>query len=113
MADMFRSLEDGDWKFGRGQNDFARGRDALILNLQTRLKSWRRDCFFAAFDGVDYERLLSIGTQSFLDADCKRVILQTDGVLRIDSFESVIVGREYRATARIQTVYGVLEIENA
>ena len=38
-------------------------------------------------DGVDWQNFLDIGKKRFLDIDIKRVILQTEGVLRISSYE--------------------------
>lgn len=102
--------ENGDWVYGKGKNDYKKNRDALIEHLKTRLKSWKYDCFFAEQDGVDYKNFLDRGTKTFLDNDVKRIILQTEGVLRINTFESEISDdREFSANVNIFTIYGNLE----
>ena len=113
---VFRTVDsDGDWRFGAGLSSFSRDLYALIQNLQTRLKSWKGDCFFATDEGVDYANLLDRGTKSLLDLDVKRVILQSEGVMRIQpgTFESEIdpMDRNYSASADILTFYGTITIE--
>jgi hypothetical protein len=35
---IFRGIDiDGDWNFGKGRNDYLRGKKALMVNLKTRL----------------------------------------------------------------------------
>lgn len=101
----------GDWLFGKGLNDYANEFDALKTDLTTRLRSWKFDCFFAIEEGVDYKNFLDKGTKIFLDNDIKRVILQTAGVLRINSFSSDIdpETREFRAETNILSIFGDLE----
>jgi hypothetical protein len=103
--------ENGDWVFGKGKNDYKKDQDALEVSLKTRLKSWKFDCFFDEQEGIDYKNYLDRNTQTFLDNDIKRVTLQTDGILRINSFESEIAvdDREYSANMNILTIYGNLE----
>jgi hypothetical protein len=108
---MIRNVnQDGDWTFGAGLLNYRTGKDELILNLKTRLQSWRNNCFFDRIAGVDYNELLDKGTKPLLDQDVRRVIFQTRGVISIASFESQIVGREYQATIGLNTVYGKLFI---
>jgi hypothetical protein len=106
---IVRALDiNGDFSFGRGKSNYKIGIDAIKQNIQTRLKSWKGDCFFALNDGVDYENFLDKNTKVFLDNDIKRVILQSYGVIRIDSFSSEIVDRDYTATTTVMTVYGII-----
>lgn len=108
-----RSVDsNGDWKFGKGRQNYRRDIEGLKIHLETRLKSWKGDCFFALLDGVDYNNFLDLGTQQFLERDIKRVILQTQEVMRINSFSSFL-DREERnltITAEIDTIYGVLNL---
>lgn len=99
---------DGDWVFGKGKNDYKKDIDALKQIITTRIKSWKRDCFFAPNDGVDYKNFLDRNTKTFLDNDIKRVILQTDGVLRINTYESEINEntREIEIESNILSIYG-------
>ena len=100
---------DGDFTFGKGLSDYRRNLSAILLNIQTRLKSWKGDCFFAAAEGVDYNNFLDVGTKNFLDSDIKRVILQSEGVLKIQTYESVLDrgDRDITIRASIITTFGI------
>lgn len=109
-----RALDiNGDWQFGRGLQSYVTEKNALKQNISTRLKSWKNDCFFAMDDGVDWQNFLDIGMKQYLDIDIKRVILQTEGVLRISSYTSTLDTADRRATitATIGTVFGLVTIE--
>lgn len=111
---IIRALDaDSDWKFGKGKSDYLRNLDAIKLNILTRLKSWKGDCFFAPTEGVDYNNFMDVGTKDFLDRDVKRVMLQSEGVMIINSFESTLErdSRGYSAAANIKTYFGNLGIE--
>jgi hypothetical protein len=110
---IFRGLDSsGDWLFGKGKSDYLRDLNAIKANIETRLKSWKGDCFFAPAEGVDYNNFLDIGTKDLLDLDVRRVLLQSDGVMRIDSFESSLDrgSRGYSAQAEVTTFYGDLTV---
>lgn len=97
---------DGDWKFGKGKNDYLKNRDAIKQNTETRLKEWKGNCFFAPNNGPDYENLLDAGTKNLLDRDIKRVILQSEGIIKIKEFESSVDDdREYSATATLIDIF--------
>jgi hypothetical protein len=104
---MIRSIdENDDWTFGAGMLNYRTGKESLILDLKTRLRSWRENCYFDKTAGVDYNELLEKGTKPLLDQDVKRVAFQTRGVIGITSFESEIVGREYQCRLQLSTIYG-------
>ena len=109
----FRALDsNNDWTFGNGTGDYLRNQDEINVDVATRLRSWVGDCFFALAEGVDYNNLLDIGTKNLLDINIRRVILQTAGVLRINSYESVIdrLPRELTVRAEISTIFGDLTV---
>jgi len=111
---IIRALDsDGDWTFGKGNQNYLKKLDALKLNVVTRIKSWKGDCFYAQAEGVDYNNFLDVGTKDFLDRDIKRVILQTEGVLIINSYNSTLdrETREIRIEANINTIYGNTTVE--
>jgi hypothetical protein len=111
---IIRALDtDFDFTFGKGIQNYLREIDALKLNLQTRLKSWKGDCFYAVAEGVDYNNFLDVGTKEFLDRDIKRVILQTEGVLKITEYESNLERdeREISISATILTIFGIGQIQ--
>ncbi len=106
---IIRALDSSnDWTFGKGIQNYLREVDALKLNIRTRLKSWKGDCFYSTAEGVDYNNFIDVCTKDFLDRDMKRVILQTEGVLKITEFISTLdrTSRELTIEARIATIYG-------
>lgn len=111
---IIRSTDsNGDWVFGKGKNDYLMNLDAVKKNIETRLFSWKGNCFYAAAEGVDYNSYLDIGTKDFLDRDVKRVVLQSEGVLILTAFASVISSdglRAYSATMTITTTFGQMTI---
>lgn len=106
---------DDDWEFGRGQQSYVSDKDAVAQNVKTRLRSWKRDCFFDVDTGVDWTNYLDKGKKTQLDLDIKRVILQTAGVLRINRFSSTLDSgkRNLTVTVTIDTIYGSITIEEA
>jgi len=104
---IFRNLdENGDWTFGRGKNDFLIGQNAIGLNIKTRCYSWLNDCFFAMNEGIDWaERLGSKNQKDLLDADLRRIILASENVTGLVSFDSYLIGRKYTANFSVNTVY--------
>lgn len=106
---IFRALDsNSDWTFGKGKQNYLRDLDAITLNLITRLNQWKGDCYYSPAEGVDYNNFLDKGTKVFLDRDIKRVILQSEGILKINSFESVLSSdiRELEIETSINTIYG-------
>jgi len=109
-----RALDaDHDFVFGRGLQSYKSDLDALKQSVKTRLMQWKNNCFFAMDEGVDYANELDIGTKDALDADVKRVILQTGDVLRIDNYSSTLDtdSRALSISCEIQTKYGNLALE--
>ena len=98
----------GDWTYGKGLSDYLTKLDAILGNVKTRLQSWVGDCFFAPAEGVDYNNYLDKNTEDLLISDLKRVIVQSEGVLRITIFESVLDRdlRDLRTVCEIETIYG-------
>lgn len=111
---IIRNLtSENDWTFGAGIQNYRSNLDAIELNIKTRLQSWKGDCFFAPLEGVDYNNYLDVGTKDFLDSDVKRVILQSEGVIKITVFGSTLERstRAYSAQAEVVTIYGIAEVE--
>ncbi len=105
--------KDGDWLYGKGQSSFSRDIDAVVLNVITRCRSWKGECFFAPAEGVDYNNFLKRGTKELLDMNVKRVILQSEGVLRLVAYESSLEKDDRKLTIKavIQTIYGQANVE--
>ncbi len=105
--------QNGDWVFGRGHSSYAHGLDAILLNIKTRILSWRGDCFFALREGVDYNNILGYGTKDALELAIKRVLLTSKGVRRIVTFTLALKNqnRQVSIKAVIDTTYGQGKIE--
>jgi hypothetical protein len=111
---IIRALDsDGDWTFGKGKSNYRTGLDAIQANIRTRLREWKGDCFYSTASGVDYNNLLDVGTETLLNNDIKRVILQSDGVVKITSYISDFdrIYRTLTVSCEVQTIYGKTFIE--
>lgn len=106
---IFRQLTAlGDWTFGKGINGYARDEAAIELNIKTRLLSWKGDCFFALDDWVDWLSRLDKNQVTNLNNELKLVILQSFGVVSVNSFFGVLnpLTRFYDVTFNIDTIFG-------
>lgn len=104
---LFRNLDaSGDWSFGNGKQDYVDKNRAIGLNIKTRLLSWVGDCFFDQKAGIDWvNRLGSKNQRTLLELDLRRMILQTDGVTGLVSFDTVLVRRAFTANYTVITKY--------
>lgn len=103
----FRNLTpEGDWTFGQGKSSYATQNKAIGLNIKTRLLSWLNDCFFDTGAGIDWPNRLGSKNQRFLlEQDLRRVILQSDGVTGILTFDTILEGRNFTANYSVQTQF--------
>lgn len=103
----FRNLNsDGDWTFGRGAGCYASANQAIGLNIKTRIMSWVGDCFFDLAAGIDWiNRLGSKNQRALLELDLRRIILQSEGVTGILSFDTTLINRNFTANYSVQTIY--------
>ncbi len=104
---IFRNLTaDGDWTFGSGVANYVAQNAAIGLNIKTRLLSWVGDCFFDIPAGVDWvNRLGSKNQRTLLELDIRRIILQSQGVTGIISFDTLLNGRNFTAHYSVNTIY--------
>lgn len=111
---IFRNLDGNfDWTFGNGVANYVSKNAAIGLNIKTRIYSWLKDCFFDQQAGIDWwNRLGSKNQKGLLDADLKRIILQSEGVTGLVSFASVLVGRVYTATYEVSTIYSASYVDS-
>lgn len=108
---IFRQITaSGDWTFGKGKAGYATDEDAIELNIITRLRSWKGDCFFALGDFVDWLSRLDKGQEANLLAEIKSVILQSYGVFSVESISGFLdrSTRNYVLTATINTIFGTV-----
>lgn len=97
----------GDWQFGKGLANYAYNQQAVEENIQTRIKSWVGDCFFALDEGVDWKSRLDVGQKINLQNELKAIILQSYGVVSVDSVVVVFGGdtRLFTLTYVIDTIF--------
>lgn len=104
---IIRNLDqNGDWTFGQGDGNYLAGNAAIGLNIRTRLLSWVGDCFFDTQAGVDWTNRLSLKNQQrILDAELRRIILQSYGVTGIVSYSSTLTDRSFTASYEVNTIF--------
>ncbi len=105
---IIRNLDaTGDWTFGKGASNYARNERAVNLNLQTRLKSWVGNCFFDLPAGIDWRTRLDKNQEQNLLDDLRTLILQSYGVVGINSMDANFneTTRALRVRYDIQTIY--------
>lgn len=107
---IFRNLSElGDWEFGKGIQDFTAENKAIGLNIKTRIQSWVGDCFFDMDAGIDWlNRLGSKNQRTLLELDLKRIIIQSEGVVKLLSFDTNLNGRSFSASYSVQTIYSTI-----
>lgn len=96
-----------DWLFGTSGQDYAKDESCLAQMIKTRILSFYNDCFFASQEGIDWFGLLERGSnnEEALKRSISIVILQTDGVLGINSIDLTRHGRGIIIEYNIKTVY--------
>lgn len=105
---IFRQLTAlGDWTYGQGISGYATNDNAIGLNIETRLLSWKGDCFFSLDDWVDWLNRLDKGQENNLTQELQNVILQSFGVVKINSFTAILndTTRHYQATYNVETFF--------
>lgn len=104
---IFRNLDaDHDWTFGKGKECYADKQAAIGLNIKTRILSWVGDCFFEQSAGIDWiNRLGSKNQRELLELDLRRIILQSEDVTALLSFDTILNGRKFTANYSVNTIY--------
>jgi len=104
---MVRKLSsEGDWCFGRNKADYIRKDPEIQQNIKTRLRSFKDDWFLDVEANIPWIELLgSFNKKREIEQEVKRVILATDGVLRINRLDIIVDNRVARIEANIDTVY--------
>lgn len=106
---------DGDMKFGRGQQDLTYGLAAVGQAMKTRLLLLKAEWWENTEDGLPlFEQILGQpglnGNLTIADSLIKQRILGTTDVISIESFSSTYENRSYSFTATINTKYGTLTL---
>ncbi len=109
--------DDGDWLFGKGQNDYVRSNKSVVQNINTRLGSFLGDCFFDLGAGLDWFNLLGAKDQLTLNLSISAVILNTPFVTGIQQLTATLSPeRVFTVTYRVQTTYssaaGIFQLDS-
>ena len=105
---IFRQLDaNGDFTWGKGVQNFARGQQAIALNLQTLIQCWVGDCFFALQMGINWKQLMNYGPNAGLDSALQVLILRAYGVVSMVSatIRHDAQSRNFTASYTVDTVY--------
>ena len=100
--------KDDDWTLGRGRNNYITGGAAIAQKVKCRVRSFKNDNPLNMDDNIDWIYLLSEkNTEQETLREIERVVLATDGVMRIIDL-SMTVNKKTRkqlVELRIETVF--------
>lgn len=107
----YRALdENGDYSFGQGSRNFlVDSPDAVAQLVITRLKLWTSEWFLDTSEGTPYKtQILGVGTAPTRDLAIQERILETQGVIGIADYASIVdpSTRAFTVGATIDTIYG-------
>lgn len=85
MAIKVRGLDkNGDFMFGQGLSNYKLDDNAILQNVQTRLKSLKNDFFLDSEANIDWFGILGqLNNQDIVISEVYRVTLATDGVIEV------------------------------
>lgn len=113
---IVRALDsNGDWTFGKGQNDYKSANNAVAQNIQTRLLSFLGDCFFDVTAGIDWFNLLGGKDQLALNLAVSATILNTENVTGILQLFLTFTPRTRSISIQyqVQTIYSTQGLSGA
>lgn len=104
---------DGDYAFGGGQGQFlVDSPETVMQSIQTRLNLWTGQWYLDLAEGTPYEtKIIGKNTSAVYDDAIKERILGTTGVREILQYASVRQDRALFVVAKIQTIYGVIDLQ--
>jgi hypothetical protein len=105
-----RINENNDWLFGAGRQSYYSGSDAVAQKVLTRLQSFKGNWFLNLDAGVDWiSEMEQRDQQPFLEASVKTTILNTRGVVSLNTFSPSwdARNRKLTITASYTDIYGV------
>lgn len=106
-----RALDvNGDWTYGKGQNDYLKKNPAVAQNIRTRLLAFLGDCFFDLNSGIDWFNFLGSKDQIALNLAVSAVILNTTDVTGVKQLSIKLepTTRKLTIQYRVQTTYSIL-----
>lgn len=105
----------GDYSFGQGLNDFYIDNvNAIAQSIKTRLLLMAGEWFLDFTEGTPYStQILGKNKQPTYDHAIRQRILGTQGVTEIQEYSSSVENRNLTVTAKVNTIYGPVIIEQA
>lgn len=89
--------------------NFVDEKEAVASSLTQRLSILRKELWYRVSYGLPlFEKVKS---KVFMDSEVTQIIMSHPDVIRIQSFSSEIINKNYTYTALIVTVYGELSLE--
>lgn len=106
---------DGDYQFGKGQQNFTYGTYAVAQAIKTRLKLLKGEWWENTSEGLPlFQNILgSPGDQDNLylvDSLIKERIIGTENVKSIESFSSEYINRHYTFSCTVNTKFGEVTV---
>lgn len=101
-----RNTPSGDWSMGRHSADYSKEDEAIQQNVITRIKSFQNDWFLDTQANIDWFNLLGRkGTQDEIKAEIERVIIATNGVIKINDLQLTKNNRSASISLSITTIF--------
>ena len=106
---IVRALDNGQWLFGKGLNDYASNQAAIALDINMSLNMFLGDCFFATNVGIDWFNLLGSKNEIAINLVVNAAILNVAGVTSLlQTNISLNNSRMLTITYQVQTIYSTL-----
>lgn len=95
-----------EWDFGHGFSSYKNEVNEIAQDIETALYEFKYNCFFDLESGIDWvTRLGKKGQKDLLDTDIQNIIINRYGVLGIDNFESILLGRTYSCSCTVYHIF--------
>ena len=99
--------QNNDWLFGYSDATYCvNNAIGVAQKIKTRLLEWVDDCFFNRPAGINYRvRMGQKGQRTALDDDIKRIISETEEVVELVEYSSVLYDRDLQVNFSVYHTY--------
>ena len=104
---IIRALDsNGDITFGLGIQNYLTGQAAIALNIKTRILSFLNNCVWDMQAGIDWFTFLKqTANAAQVELAVKATILQSSGVISVNSVSVSTTGRNISLSYNINTIF--------
>jgi hypothetical protein len=104
---IFRALDsDQDWRFGSGKASYATTGTAIQFSIETLLRTFQGECFFAMDVGLPWFDLINMRNKDAVVLFIKSIIIEIYGVTKVNEIEYTIdINRVSTIKYDITTLY--------